>query len=208
MTLNLDTANRTQGLEVIPAGTLVTLVMKIRAGTIGEEGLCKRSSKGDSEGIDTEYTIKDGEHDGRKLYSFQLLDGTTAGHAKAGEITRALLRAIFEAVNAVDPNDTSPETNARRCSVTLSSFNGASFLATLDVETGNLRPDGNGRYRDKNVIGKILRVGDKGYRRLDQPPPVPIERSAPPVPAAGGAGGTPGVGAPAPTPIARPHWGQ
>jgi hypothetical protein len=45
MALNLSTANKTQGLEVIPAGTLVTLVMKIRAGTIGVEGLCKRSSK-------------------------------------------------------------------------------------------------------------------------------------------------------------------
>jgi hypothetical protein len=106
MTLGLDAANKTQGLEVIPAGTIVELVMKIRPGTIGLEGLCKRSSKGDSEGIDIEYTIRGGEHDGRKLYAFQIIDGTTAGHAKAGEITRALLRAIFEAVNAIDPNDT------------------------------------------------------------------------------------------------------
>ena len=94
---------------MIPAGTLVTLVMKIRPGTIGVEGLCKRSSKGDSEGIDVEYIVKGGEYDGRKLYSFQLLDGVTAGHAKAADITRALLRAIFEAVNAIDPKDTRPK---------------------------------------------------------------------------------------------------
>jgi hypothetical protein len=87
----------------------------------------------------------------------------------------------------------------------LAGFNGATFLATLEVEVGSQRPDGSGRYRDKNIIGKILRVGDKGYRKLDQPPPMPIERSAPPVPAAGGAPGTPAVAA---TPIARPHWGQ
>jgi hypothetical protein len=204
MTLNLSTANKSQGLEVIPAGTTVTLVMKIRPGTVGVEGLCKRSQKGDCEGIDVEYTVKDGEHDGRKIYAFQLLDGTTAGHAKAGEITRALLRAIFEAVNAIDPEDASPEADARRNSATLAGFNGATFLATLEVEVGGQRPEG-GRYRDKNVIGKILRVGDKGYRKLDQPPPMPIERSAPPVPAAGGASGTPAVAA---TPIARPHWGQ
>jgi hypothetical protein len=202
MALNLNTANKTQGLEVIPAGTLVTLVMKIRAGTIGVEGLCKRSSKGDSEGVDVEYTVKDGEHDGRKLYAFQILDGTTAGHAKAAEITRALLRAIFEAINAIDPNDASPEADDRRSSATLAGFNGATFLATLEVEVGGQRPEGNGRYRDKNVIGKVLRVGDKGYRRLDQPPPAPIERSAPPAAAPGGA---PAV---APTAIARPHWGQ
>jgi hypothetical protein len=203
MALNLSTANKTQGLEVVPAGTLVALVMKIRAGTIGVEGLCKRSSKGDSEGVDVEYTVKGGEHDSRKIYAFQILDGVTAGHAKAAEITRALLRAIFEAVNAIDPKDTSPEADARRNSATLAGFNGATFLATLEVEVGGKRPDGNGNYRDKNVIGKVLRVGDKGYCKLDQPPPMPIERSAPPASAA--ASGTPAV---APTAIARPHWGQ
>ena len=204
MALNLSSANKTQGLEVIPAGTQVTLVMKIRAGTIGVEGLCKRSSKGDSEGIDTEYTVKGGDHDGRKLYAFQLLDGTTAGHAKAAGITRALLRAIYEAVNAIDPNDASPEADARRNSATLAGFNGATFLATLEVEVGGLRKDGNGRYRDKNVIGKVLRVGDKGYRKLDQPPPAPIERSAPPA-GASAPGGTPSV---SPTAIEPPHWAR
>ena len=202
MALDLSTANKTQGLEVIPAGTLVTLVMKIRAGTVGVEGLCKHSSKGDSEGVDVEYIVKGGEHDGRKLYAFQLLDGTTAGHAKAAEITRALLRAIFEAVNAIDPNDASPEADARRNSATLAGFNGATFLATLEVEAGGPRPDGNGRYRDKNVFGKVLCVGDKGYRRLDQPPPMPIERSAPPSSAA--TSGTPVVAGA----IERPHWGE
>jgi hypothetical protein len=206
MALNLSSANKTQGLEVIPAGTLVTLAMKLRAGTIGAEGLCKRSSKGDSEGIDAEYTVKGGEYNDRKLYAFQLLDGTTAGHAKAAEITRALLRAIYEAVNAIDPNDASPEADARRNSATLAGFNGATFLATLEVEVGGKRPDGNGNYRDKNVIGKVLRVGDKGYRKLDQPPPTPIERSAPPAAAGGGApGGTPPV---SPTAIEPPHWAR
>jgi len=209
MALNLSTASKTQGREVVPAGTLVPLVTKIRPGTIGVEGLCKRSSKGDSEGVDFEFTVKGGEHDGAKIYAFQILDGTTAGHAKAAGITRALLRAIYEAVNAIDPKDESPEADARRNSATLAGFNGATFLATLDVEPGGQRPDGNGHYRDKNVIGKILRVGDKGYRRLDQPPPMPVERSAPPAPTtAGSPAGPDGAPAVAPTAIARPHWGQ
>jgi hypothetical protein len=200
--LGLDTANRNQGLDVIPAGTKVELVMKIRAGSIGVENLCKRSSKGDAEGLDVEYVVQGGEFDGRKLFAFQLIDGTTAGHAKAAEITRALLRAIFEAVNGIDPNDNSPATTARRANATLSAFNGATFLATLEIEHGGKRPDGNGNYRDKNVIGKVLRVGDQGYRRLEQPPAMPIERSAPP---AAAAGGTPGVAA---TAIAKPKWAE
>jgi hypothetical protein len=199
MTLGLDAANKTQGLEVIPAGTIVELVMKIRPGTIGLESLCKRSSKGDSEGIDTEYTVRGGEHDGRKLYAFQIIDGTTAGHAKAGQITRALLRAIFEATNAIDPNDNSSEAVTRRAGATLAGFNGATFLARLGVEQGGKRPDGGGTYRDKNIIDKVLRVGDQGYRKLEQPPPMPIERSAPPE----AAGGSPAASG---TAVARPSW--
>ena len=107
--LGLDTANRSQGLEPIPAGATCVLVMKIKPGNTGIDGLCKRSSKGDSEGLDVEYVVKGDEHDKRKLYAFHLLDGVTSGHAKAGEITRSLLRAIYEAVHAIDPNDASPE---------------------------------------------------------------------------------------------------
>ena len=178
--LGLDTANKSQGLDVIPAGTQVELVMKIRAGSVGLENLCKRSSKGDAEGLDLEFTVHGGDYDGRKLYAFQLLNGTTAGHAKAAEITRALLRAIFEATNAIDPNDNAAATVTRRANATLAGFNGATFLAALEVEHGGKRPDGTGNYRDKNIIGKVLRVGDPGYRKLDQPPAMPIERSAPP----------------------------
>jgi hypothetical protein len=204
MSLNLNTASKIHGLGVIPAGTPVTLVMKINPGTIGVEGLCKRSAKGDCEGIDVEFIVKGGDYDGRKLYAFQLLDGTTAGHAKAGEITRALLRAIFEAVNAINPEDTSPEADARRNSATLAGFNGATFLATLEIERGGPRQNG-GFYKDKNVIDRVLRIGDKNYKKLDQPPPMPIERSAPPAVAAAAAGGTPAA---ASTAIARPHWAQ
>jgi hypothetical protein len=199
--LGLDTANRSQGLAPIPAGTLVELVMKIKAGNIGIDGLCKRSSKGDSEGLDTEYIIRAGEYDKRKLYAFHLLDGVTSGHAKAGEITRSLLRAIFEAVHAIDPNDNSPETTSRRASASLADFNGATFLAELAIEKGGQKPDG-GSYPDKNVISKVLRPGDKGYRKLDQPPPAPIERSGPP-PATNTTNGAPAV---APTAIAKPDW--
>jgi hypothetical protein len=203
--LGLDTANSAQGFEPIKAGTTVTLVMKIKPGNVGIDNLCKRSSKGDSEGLDVEYIVKGGEHDKRKLYNFHLLDGTTAGHAKAGEITRSLLRAIYEAVNGIDPNDVSPAAVSRRASASLADFNGATFLAELAIEQGGKKPDG-GAYPDKNVIKKVLRLGDAEYRKLDQPPPAPIERSASPAgQPATGANGAPAM---APTAIARPGWAE
>jgi hypothetical protein len=201
--LGLDTANRSQGFEPIPAGTTVTLVMKIKPGNTGIDNLCKRSSKGNSEGLDVEYTVMGREYDKRKIYAFHLLDGVTAGQAKAGEITRSLLRAIFEAVHAIDPNDTSPEATSRRASASLTDFNGATFVAELAIERGGKKPDG-GAYPDKNVISKVLRLGDKGYSKLEQPPAAPIERSGPP-PATNTTNGSPVV---APTMIAKPTWAQ
>lgn len=177
--------------------------MKIKPGNIGIDGLCKRSSKGDSEGLDVEYVVQGGEHDKRKLYAFHLLDGTTAGHAKAGEITRSLLRAIFEAVTGIDPNDNSPETISRRANASLVDFNGATFLAELGIERGGEKP-GGGSYPDKNIINKVLRQGDKDYRKLEQPPVAPIERSTPPTPSTK-TNGSPAV---APTAIAKPIWAE
>ena len=203
--LGLDTAGRNQGPEPIPAGTTVTLVMKIKPGNVGIDGLCKRSSKGDSEGLDVEYAVMGGEYDKRKLYAFHLLDGVTAGQARAGEISRALLRAIFESVHAIDPNDNSLEATSRRAHAELADFNGATFLAELGIERGGEKP-GGGKYPDKNIISKVLRLGDKGYSKLEQPPAAPIERSGPPP--ATNTNTTNGAPAVAPTMIAKPGWAQ
>ena len=181
----------------------VVLVMRIKPGNCGIDGLCKRSSKGDSEGLDVEYIVQGDKYDKRKIYAFHLLDGVTSGHAKAGEITRALLRAIFESVNGIDPNDNSPTAISRRASASLADFNGATFLSELGIERGGLKPDG-ATWPDKNMISKVLRPGDAGYRKLDQPPPSPIERSAPPI-TPNQANGSPAV---APTAIAKPTWAE
>jgi hypothetical protein len=206
--LGLESASAAQGFDVIPAGTLVGLVMRIKPGNIGIESMLKRTSKGDAEFLDVEFTVKGGNFDKRKIFHNMLLDGTTAGHAKAGEFSRSLLRAIFEAVHGLDPNDNSPAAMALRADATLASFHGATFLATLEVEKGGKRPEG-GTYKDKNTVGKVLRVGDPGYRKLNQPPPAPIERSPPPSspqpPASTAPNGTPAT---ATTVIARPKWAE
>jgi len=200
--LGLDTANAAQGFAPIPAGTIVTLVMTIKPGNTGIDNLCKRSSKGDSEGLDVTYTVMGGEHDKRKIHAFHLLDGTTAGHSKAGEITRSLLRAIYEAKNGIDPNDNSPEAISRRAKASLVDFHGATFLAELGIERGGKKDDGSS-WPDKNVINKVLRPGDKNYQKLDQPPPAPIERSGPITAPATPVNGAPAV---APAAIAKPSW--
>jgi hypothetical protein len=209
--LGLDTADKTQGFELIPVGTLCELVMRIRAGTFGIEGLLKCTSKGDAEYLDVEYTVRAGPFAKRKLFDIMILNGTTDGHGKASKISRSLLRAIFESVHGIDPHDTSPAATSQRANATLAGFHGATFLATVDVEKGNKRPDGSGEFKDKNIIGRVLRVGDRDYRKLDQPPPAPIERSVPPAsptspyPASASPGGAHTTAAPA---IAKPSWAE
>jgi hypothetical protein len=204
MSLGLEKAG-----DLIPFGTEVEVVAKIRPGGIGMEGLLKRSSTGQAEVLDIEYTIVSPDaYKGRKLYGNMVLEGTTAGHATAGNINRTLLRAIFEAVNGIDPKDVSPEADAKRASATIAGFNGATFLTTLEIEPGR-----NG-YRDKNVIGTVLRIGDPNYRKLEQPAPVPIERSSPPATIGAGQSstsndGSPGGGAPGNgMAVARPQWAK
>ena len=169
--LGLDSASSVQGFAPIPNGTVVELGMKIIPGNTGIEGLCARSSRGDCEGLNVEYVVRSGEHEGRKLHAFHVIAGSTAGHAKARDYTLTLLRAILEAVHGIDPKDISATAKARRASATLGGFDNAVFLAELKIERGGLKPDGVTLWPDKNVIAKVLRIGDVGYRQLDQPAP-------------------------------------
>jgi hypothetical protein len=213
MSLGLESANKSQGFDVIPAGTQCVLVMKIRPGTVGLEGLLKRTKAGNAAMLDVEFTVLGGDYDKYKVFASLVLDGTTEGHGKAGEFSRALLRAIFEATHGIAPGDTSSAAQAHRASATLAGFNGATFLAVVEIEKGKKKPEdeGGGFYKDKNVIGKVLRVGDKGYRKLDQPAPSPIPRDVPPQPSTSGATAAPeadGSPAPAIAAIKKPSWAE
>ena len=174
--------------------------------------MLKRTAKGDAEFLDCDFTVLSGPYAKRKIFANLLLDGTTAGHAKAADISRSLLRAIYESAHGLDPNDKTPAANALLAGVTLADLNGATFLATVEIEPGGKRPDGSGNYKDKNVIGRVLRIGDKDYRVLAQPPAAPIERSTPPAAQAASSntaaptnGGSLAV---APATIPKPGWAR
>ena len=51
-----------RGPELIPLGTIATVVVHIRPGGVGEDGLLKRSSKGDCEMLDLEFVLVDGDY--------------------------------------------------------------------------------------------------------------------------------------------------
>ena len=109
-------------LELIPHGTIATVVMQIRAGDVGEDGLLKRSKDGGCEMLDLEFTVVDGPHKGRKFWELWILTGTTDGHAgaprsiaarcKPSSIARSDQTRRYESPGAHGPHG-QPEANRR-----------------------------------------------------------------------------------------------
>jgi hypothetical protein len=83
-------------LELIPNGTIATLVLHIRPGSVGEDGMLTRTRAGDAEMLDCELVLADGPHARRKFWERWILSGTTAGQAQAAEIARGTLKAILD----------------------------------------------------------------------------------------------------------------
>ena len=122
-------------MELIPHGTIATLVLHIRPGGVGEDGMLTRTQKGDAEMLVCEFTLADGAYKGRKVFENLLLEGTTDGHAEAAKISRSKLRAILDSALGLKPDDISPQARAAR-TVSLKRFEGMTFPGKVGVEKG------------------------------------------------------------------------
>src|SRR5262245_9416005 len=122
-------------LELIPHGTIATLLLHILAGGVGEDGMLKRSKAGDAEMLACEFTVTDGPYKGRKFWEYMILSGTTDGHAEAAKISRGTLKTILDSALGLKPDDVSPEARAAR-TVSLKQFEGKTFPGKIGVEKG------------------------------------------------------------------------
>ena len=180
-------------LELIPHWTIATLVLHVRPGGVGEDGMLKRTRAGDAEMLDCELVVADGPHAKRKFWERWILNGTTAGQAQAAEIARSVLRAILDSALGLKPDDLSPQARAAR-TVSLKQFEGMSFIGRIGIEKGRPRNDSSGEnWPDKNILAAVITPDKKEWHPVEQPPP----------PLNGGGGAQ---AAPAETPIARPGW--
>ena len=181
--------------EVIPHGTTATLVLHIRAGDVGEDGLLTRSKDGGCEMLVSELTIVDGPYKGRKLFERWILAGTTDGHAKSADINRSTLKAILDSALGLKPDDLSPQARAAR-TVSLKQFEGMSFIGRIGIEKGRPWNDGSGEnWTDKNVLAAVITPDKRDWHPVEQPPPFN-----------GGGGGAQAAPAETAAPIARPGW--
>ena len=181
--------------EVIPHGTTATLVLHIRAGDVGEDGMLTRSKDGGCEMLVGELTIADGPYKGRKLFERWILAGTTDGHARSADINRSTLKAILDSAFGLKPDDLSPQARAAR-TVSLKQFEGLSFIGRIGIEKGRPRNDGSGEnWPDKNILAGVVTPDKRDWHPVEQLPPFN-----------GGGGGAQAASTETVAPIARPGW--
>ena len=116
-----------QRFEPIPHGTIAPCVLHLRPGGVGEDGMLKRSAKGDCEMLDAVLTVVDGPYKGRKIFEYWILAGTTDGHAESVKINHGTLRGILDSALGLKPDDASPQARAAR-TVSLKDFEGKTFI--------------------------------------------------------------------------------
>jgi hypothetical protein len=189
MTLDYNELGPQKNFEVIPDGTVATVHMTIRPGNAGEGGWLRRARDGNSEALDCEFSVLDGEFAKRKFWALLTVGGTTPGHAEAADISARTIRAMLESGHGVRRDDTSDAARAARRIENYGELNGLSFIARIGVE-----PARNG-FKAKNRLDHVITPDETAWH--------PVQQEAKPAAAAPSA-----KPASAPAKIARPSWGH
>jgi hypothetical protein len=186
-------------IELIPANTIATVVLHIRTGNAGEDGVLKRSKNGACEMLDCEFVVADGPHKGRKFWEYLIIRGTTDGQAQVADGSKRTLKAILDSALGLKPDDVSPEARAAR-TVSLKQFEGMTFIAKIGEEKGGPIKNKPGEfYPDKNILAGVITPDKAGWKPVEQPPPFN-----------GGGSSAPSAAAtlPVSAPIAKPGWAR
>ena len=153
--------------------------LTIRSGGAGEEGLLKRSAKGDCEMLDCEFIVVDGPYAKRKFWERMILSGVTDGHAKAADVSRSSCGRILKSARGIKPDDLSPQARAAR-TANLGDFDGLRFIAKIGIEKGKPKNDGSGdNYADKNILAAVITPDKKDWHAVEQSPASPNGGAAP-----------------------------
>jgi hypothetical protein len=182
--------------DLIPDGMVATVSIHIRAGNVGEDNMLRRSTAGDCEMLDLEFTVVDGSYKGRKFWQYLIITGTTDGQKKMAVDSLGVLKAILDSALGLKPKDVSAEARAAR-TVSVKKFEGMNFMAKIGVEVGGPKKDGSGNWADKNILAGVITPDKTGWHSVEQPPPFN----------GGGDSAAPTSSAPA-APVERPEWAR
>jgi len=192
MTIDLNDAGTQQSRDVLPDNCLVNVVLTIKPGGAGDDGMLTTAKDGNSEHLNCEFTVFDGEHAKRKIWSRLTVAGKN--HQQAVDISRKTLKAILEAARSIKPNDESDAAKAARQAKSWTDFDQLRVTARLGIE-----PPKNG-FQAKNFIKEIITPDHASYKKLDQ-----VDRST--ISASAAMAAAPQVAPPADA-ITRPQWAK
>jgi hypothetical protein len=193
--MDFNTASTQRSFDLIPIGTIANVHLTIRPGGAGNAGWLKSSKDGQSQALDCELTVVDGEFAHRKLWSLMTVQGTTRGHEDAAEITGSRIRAILESACNIRPDDMSEAATKARCIHDYEELDGLRFVAKIGIEKP--RKEDEGRYQPKNCLLEVITPDRSAYRPIVQvKPTASSSASAKSAPAA------------MPAAIAKPAWAE
>src|SRR5262245_4252235 len=155
---DFNDAETQRNFDVIPNGTIATVRMTVRPGSVGTGGWLRRSKDGNSEALDCEFVVLDGPFAKRKFWSLFTVDGTNQGHAEAANISAGKLRAILESARGIKPDDKSDVAKQARSIQSYGGLNGLAFIARIGVEPPQ-RSDG---WAIRNGDGSSARCYSRG----------------------------------------------
>jgi hypothetical protein len=191
MSLDFNESGPQKSFDVIPDGTLASVLLKIRPGGAGEGGWLKRAKDGKSEALDCEFVILDGPYTKRKFWTLITVAGTTKGHDEAADISRRKFRAMLDSVHSLKPDDESDAAKQARRLSSWGDLDGISFIAKIGVEPPN---DG---YKAKNKLDRVITPDETEWHSVPQTPK--------PKPSPAAAAAKPST---TPAKIERPAWAQ
>jgi hypothetical protein len=160
--VDFNDASPQRSFEVIPAGTVAELHLKVRPGNAGEDGWLRRSKDGNSEALDLECAVVSGPYAKRKFWCLLTVIGTTEGHEQAAEVSRSRLRAILESARSIRPDDMSDAAKQARHVGSYAEFDGLRFIGRIGVEPAR------DNYRAKNTLLAAVTPDQQDWHRVEQ----------------------------------------
>ena len=171
MPFDYSTAPPQRAVDLIPAGTVATVIIHIRPGNAGEDGILKRSQKGDCEMLDIEYVVVDGEHARKKFWENQIIVGTTQGQKDMADAYCRTRKKILQSARGIKEGDQSPQARAAYMAE-LKDFDGLMFMAKIGIEKGKPKNDGSGEnFADRNVLAAVITPDSADWHPVAQAPP-------------------------------------
>jgi hypothetical protein len=190
---DFNDAGEQRSLDVIPAGTIVTVQINVRPGGAGDGGWLKASNNGSCRGLDCEFVVVDGDYAKRKFWVWLMVEGTTEGQIESAGYARNTLRAILESARGIQPKDNSEAAQKARSVVGYADFDQLRCVVKVGVA-----PPKDG-YGAKNVIMEVITPDRQVWRKPDQIDPSAKANG-------GGAGAAAAKHAPPAGAVARPQW--